>query len=35
MIATKRAPLWIQDYILFTNDPDEVVEFYRKKLQVL
>jgi predicted Rossmann-fold nucleotide-binding protein len=35
MIATKRAPLWIQDYILFTDDPDEVVEFYRKKLQVL
>ena len=23
------------DYILFTDDPDEVVEFYRKKLQVL
>jgi len=35
MIATKRAPLWMQDYILFTDDPDEVVSFYRKKLQVL
>jgi len=35
MIATKRVPLWMQDYILFTDDPDEVVEFYRKKLQVL
>ncbi|MEO5957854.1 MAG: LOG family protein [Opitutaceae bacterium] len=35
MIATKRAPAWIADYILFTDDPDEVVAFYRKKLQVL
>jgi hypothetical protein len=23
------------DYMLFTDDPDEVVAFYRKKLQVL
>jgi len=35
MIATKRAPAWMADYILFTDDPDEVVAFYRKKLQVL
>jgi predicted Rossmann-fold nucleotide-binding protein len=35
MIATKRAPAWMSDYILFTDDPDEVVAFYRKKLQVL
>jgi predicted Rossmann-fold nucleotide-binding protein len=35
MISTKRAPAWIADYILFTDDPDEVVSFYRKKLQVL
>ena len=35
MIATKRAPAWIADYILFTDDPDEVVRFYRKTLQVL
>lgn len=35
MIATKRAPAWIADYILFTDDPDEVVKFYRKTLQVL
>ena len=35
MIATKRAPAWMADYILFTDSPDEVVEFYRKKLQVL
>jgi predicted Rossmann-fold nucleotide-binding protein len=35
MVQTKRAPSWIQDYILFTDDPDEVVAFYRKVLQVL
>lgn len=35
MIQTKRAPAWMADYILFTDDPDEVVAFYRKKLQVL
>jgi hypothetical protein len=35
MIRTKRAPAWMADYVLFTDDPDEVVAFYRKKLQVL
>ncbi len=35
MVVTKRAPAWMLDYILFTDDPDEVVSFYRKKLQVL
>lgn len=35
MIQSKRAPAWMADYILFTDDPDEVVAFYRKKLQVL
>jgi len=35
MIRTKRSPAWMADYILFTDDPDEVVSFYRKKLQVL
>jgi len=35
MIRSKRAPAWIEDYILFTDDPDEVLAFYRKKLQVL
>ena len=35
MIRSKRAPAWMSDYILFTDDPDEVVAFYRKKLQVL
>ncbi|MSU23352.1 MAG: DNA-binding protein [Opitutus sp.] len=35
MIRSKRAPAWMADYMLFTDDPDEVVAFYRKKLQVL
>jgi len=35
MIRTKRAPAWMADYILFTEDPDEVVAFFRKTLQVL
>ncbi len=35
MIRTKRAPAWMSDYVLFTDDPDEVVAFYRRKLQVL
>jgi predicted Rossmann-fold nucleotide-binding protein len=35
MITTKRAPAWMSDYLLFTDDPDEVVAFYRKALKVL
>ncbi|MDR0351871.1 MAG: LOG family protein [Opitutaceae bacterium] len=35
MVKTKRAPEWMLDYILFTDDPDEVVDFYRKTLRVL
>lgn len=35
MIRAGRAPAWMADYLLFTDDPDEVVAFYREKLQVL
>lgn len=35
MIQEKRAPAWMKDYILFSEDPDEVLRFYRKTLQVL
>ncbi len=35
MIRDKRAPAWMRDYILFTDDPDEVIAFYRKTLKVL
>ncbi|MDF9833809.1 putative Rossmann-fold nucleotide-binding protein [Ereboglobus sp. PH5-5] len=35
MVSSKRAPAWMLDYILFSNDPDEVVDFYKKTLRVL
>lgn len=35
MIRSGRAPAWMEDYLLFTDDPEEVVAFYRDKLQVL
>lgn len=35
MIREKRAPAWMKDYVLFSEDPDEVLRFYRKTLQVL
>ncbi len=35
MVQSRRSPAWMLDYVLFTDDPDEVVAFYRKKLQVL
>ena len=35
MIRTGRTPAWMADYVLFSDDPDEVVAFYRKTLQVL
>ena len=35
MVKSKRTPAWMLDYMLFTDDPDEVVAFYRKTLQVL
>jgi hypothetical protein len=35
MVRSGRAPAWMEDYILFADSPAQVVEFYRKKLQVL
>ena len=35
MVRSKRAPAWMEDYILFADSPADVVEFYRRKLQVL
>jgi predicted Rossmann-fold nucleotide-binding protein len=35
MIKDKRAPAWMNDYILFTDDPAEVIAFYRRTLKVL
>ena len=35
MIRTNRVPAWMEDYVLFSGDPDEIIEFYRKKLQII
>jgi predicted Rossmann-fold nucleotide-binding protein len=35
MIKDKRAPGWMRDYVLFTGDPDEVIAFYKSRLQLL
>jgi len=35
MIKDGRSPAWLADYILFSDDPKEVVQFFRKTLQVL
>jgi predicted Rossmann-fold nucleotide-binding protein len=35
MIEDKRAPAWMLDYLLFTDDPEEVLRFYRHRLQVM
>ena len=35
MIKKDRMPDWIDDYLLFSRDPAEIIEFYRKKLQIL
>jgi predicted Rossmann-fold nucleotide-binding protein len=35
MVAEKRAPAWMLDFLLFTDEPDEVLRFYRQRLQVL
>lgn len=35
MIKKDRMPDWIDDYLLFSGDPAEIIEFYRKKLQIL
>ena len=35
MVEDKRAPAWMLDYCLFTDDPEEVLRFYRQRLQVL
>jgi predicted Rossmann-fold nucleotide-binding protein len=34
MVDTGRAPRWITDNILVTDDPDEAITFYRRVLQI-
>ncbi|MCH6258565.1 LOG family protein [Puniceicoccaceae bacterium K14] len=35
MIDGQRMPKWMEDYILFSGDPDEIIAFYKKTLQIL
>lgn len=35
MIEEHRTPAWIRDYVLFTDSADEVIDFYRRVLQVM
>ncbi len=34
MISNEKAPKWIKDYIVITNDPEVVIETYRTRLQL-
>jgi predicted Rossmann-fold nucleotide-binding protein len=34
MVAAARAPAWINDHLVITNDPAEVIEAYRTQLQL-
>lgn len=35
MIKEQRMPKWMQDYILFSGDPEEIICFYKKTLKIL
>lgn len=35
LVEEGRMPAWMNDYLLFSGDPDEIVAFYRKTLQIL
>lgn len=35
MSAEGRMPAWMQEYLLFSDDPETIIEFYRKTLQIL
>jgi predicted Rossmann-fold nucleotide-binding protein len=34
MVRYNRAPAWIEDYVVITDDPEEVTDAYRKHLQL-
>jgi predicted Rossmann-fold nucleotide-binding protein len=34
MIRTKRAPAWMADYVLFSGNVDEIIEFFRRTLHI-
>jgi len=35
LVKEGRMPAWIIDHLLFSGDPEEIIEFYRKTLQIL
>ena len=35
LVHEGRMPAWIKQNLLFSGDPDEIIEFYRKTLQIL
>ncbi len=35
LVADGRMPAWIQEQLLFSGDPDEIIAFYRKTLRIL
>lgn len=35
LAAEGRMPAWIEDYLLFSGDPETIIDFYRKTLRVL
>lgn len=34
MVKMKRAPVWVRDNLVMTDDPDEVIDAYRSKLHL-
>jgi hypothetical protein len=34
MIKTRRAPAWMADYVLFSGNVDEIIDFYRRTLHI-
>ena len=35
LVEQGRMPSWIEEHLLFSGDPDEIISFYRKTLQIL
>ncbi|MDQ8203154.1 LOG family protein [Pelagicoccus sp. SDUM812003] len=35
LVADGRMPTWMKEQLLFSGDPDEIIAFYRKSLQIL
>ncbi len=35
LVADGRMPAWMKEHLLFSGDPEEIISFYRKSLQIL